>query len=108
MPSPQVTDISAGLAKVEDMGESHIAVVWDFKSAHRIVQAHPDDRGLQACTLAESRGCTPSADAEISLNTVATFDFATPGNRVGRPAALIMRGAHYTLRHSLKRSLSHT
>ncbi len=85
MPSPMVTEISAELAEVEDLGESHIAVVWDFKSAHRIVQVHPDDWGLQACTLADLRGCTPSEDAEICLNTVGTFWLPNCGPLVGPP-----------------------
>ena len=68
------------MAEVEDMGESHIALVWDFKTAHRIVQVHPDDWGLQACTLADLRGSTPSEDAEIYLNTAGTFGFSTAGH----------------------------
>ncbi len=102
MPSPMVYDISAEMAEIEDMGESHIAVVWDFKSAHRIVQVHPDDWGLQACTLADLRGVTPVADTPVVLNTVVTFGFSTAGHWWGRLAAMTTRGAHYALGSGLK------
>ncbi len=80
MPSLIVNDISVEIAEIEDAGESHIAVVWDVKSAHRPVQVHPHDWGLQACTLADLRGCVPKADASVLLNTVGAFGFSTSGH----------------------------
>jgi hypothetical protein len=65
LPSPMVSDISAEMAEVEETGEAHLALVWDFKSAHRLVQVSPLGWGLQACTLADLRGKTPDPDAEM-------------------------------------------
>ena len=52
IPSPLVSDISAEMAEVKDRRLPHIALVWDFESAHRIVQVAEEDWGLQACTPA--------------------------------------------------------
>ncbi len=65
LPSPMVSDISAETVEVEEQREAHIALVWDFKSAHRLVQVAPQDWGLQACTLADLRGKAPGPDAEV-------------------------------------------
>ncbi len=70
-----VTDISAEMAEIEDMGESHIAVVWDFKSAHRLVQVAAKEWGLQARTLVDLRGQAPAPEPVIYVSTRALSDF---------------------------------
>ena len=49
LPCPIVYDIAAEMAAVEDQAEAHLAIVWDFKSAHRLIQVDPQD---WACRLA--------------------------------------------------------
>jgi hypothetical protein len=94
-PSPMINDIAAEMAEVEDEPESHLAIVWDFKSAHRLIQVDARDWGLQACTINDLRGGPPSLGAEIYLNTVGTFGLSTAGYWWGRLAAMLVRAAHY-------------
>ena len=51
--SPLVGDIGAQLAEIQETQMPRLALVWDFKSAHRLVHVHPDDWWLQACTTAD-------------------------------------------------------
>ena len=82
--------------------ERNVGLVWDFASAHRIVHIHPDDWGLQACTLVDLKGREPSDSVEVYLNTVGTFGIPSAGYWWGRLASAIVRGIHYAAGHSRK------
>ena len=58
--SPLVNDLAVELQEAEYHGGKRLGLVRDFASARRVCQVHPDDWGLQACTLADLRNCTPS------------------------------------------------
>jgi hypothetical protein len=102
LPSPIVYDIAAEMASIEAQGVPHLAIVWDFKSAHRLIQVDPRDWGLQACTMSDLRDEPPKADDDILLNTVGTFGFSTAGYWWGRLAGMLIRGAHYLLGWELR------
>ena len=99
IPGPLVGDIAAEMLDTEADGESQVGIVWDFASAHRVCQVHPVDWGLQACTLTDLRGETPSDSVPLYLNTVGTFGFSTAGHWWGRLAAMLIRACHYFLGH---------
>ena len=61
-----------------------------------------EDWGLQACTLADLRGKTPSDDVKVYVNTVGTFGFSTAGYWWGRLAAALIRCGHYVLGQNYK------
>lgn len=101
IPGPLVGDIAAMMKDAEDAEHKTLGLVWDFTSAHRVIAVHPEDWGLQACTLADLRGIDPEDDVEVYLNTVGTFGFSTAGHWWGRLAAMLIRAGHYFLGHSL-------
>lgn len=55
-------------------------MVWDFSSAHRVAQVHPDDWGLQARTFADLRNKAPDDNVEVCVNIVGAFGFSTAGH----------------------------
>ena len=69
--------------------------------AHRGVAAHPNDRGLQAGPLADSRGPEPGDEVDGLANTGGAFGFSTAGHWWGRPAAKCTWLAHYALGREL-------
>lgn len=101
IPGPLVGDIAAELRDAERLSERNVGLVWDFASSHRIVLVHPEDWGLQACTLVDLKGKEPSDSVEVYLNTVGTFGFSTAGHWWGRLAAAVVRASHYFLGPSL-------
>ena len=93
--SPTIQDIATEMSEIQNTKSSHIAVVWDFKSAHRIVAVNKLDWGLQACSLEMVSKQAPTATDEVLLNTVGTFGVSSAGYWWGRIAAAIIRGIHY-------------
>ena len=85
----------------EEIQERLIGLEWDSVPAHRGVAAHPNDRGLQAGTLADSRGPEPGDEVDGHANTGGTFGHSTAGHWWGRPAARRTRLAHYALGREL-------
>ena len=67
------------MAEIQDTKNSHIALVWDFKSAHRIVAVNKSDWGLQACSLVAANKPRLVDTDEVLLNTVGTFGIASAG-----------------------------
>ena len=51
VPNPTVMDLAAEMAELE----ATVGLVWDFKSAHRLVPIRRFDWGLLACTLVDCR-----------------------------------------------------
>lgn len=94
---PLIGDIAADLRDAEWHQEKNIGLVCDFAAAHRIVHIHPEDRGLQACTLADLRGKEPADTVQVYLNTVGTIGFSTAGHWWGRLASAVARASHYFL-----------
>ena len=97
IPGPLVNDIAAEMAEVEESRMPHLALVWDFESAHRIVQVAEADWGLQACTTSFCQTDRLPEDALVYLNTVGTFGVSTAGHWWGRLAGMLGRCAHYLL-----------
>ena len=93
--SPIIQDIATEMSEIQDTVSSHIALVWDFKSAHRIVAVNKADWGLQACSLEIGSKTAPEVTGEVLLNTVGTFGISSAGYWWGRIAAAILRGIHY-------------
>lgn len=91
---PLIDNLAAELLDLEEKGGKQLGIVWDFASAHRICQVHPEDWGLQACTLADLRNRTPGDEVEVFFNTVGTFGYITAGHWWGRLAAMIVRARH--------------
>ena len=96
-----MSDIAAELEEIEDSGEQHIALVWDFESARRIVPVVEKDWGLQAFTRSTIKDEEPQADTDVYLNTVGTFGFSTAGYWWARLGAMCIRALHYGLGHEL-------
>ena len=101
IPGPLIGDIAAIMKDAEEDSERSLGLVWDFTAAHRVVAVHRSGWGLQACTLADLRGKTPSDEDDLYLNTVGTFGFSTAEHWWGRLAAALMRAGHYFLGHEL-------
>ena len=98
-PSPMIQDVAAEAQEQEESGLKHMAIVWDYKSAHRIVDVAQEDWGLQGCATDSIIAGKPADDAEIFLNTVGTFGFSTAGYWWNRLGAMVSRGSHYILTH---------
>ena len=81
------------MAEVADMNIPHIALVWGFESAHRIVQVAEVDWGLQACTTSFCEVDKLPSDAPVFLNRVRTFGVSSAGHWWGRLAAMLGRAA---------------
>ena len=84
-----------------EIQERLIGLEWDPVPALRGVAAHPNDRGLQAGTLADSRGPEPGDEVDGHVNIGGTFGFSTAGHWWGRLAARRSWLAHYALGREL-------
>ena len=93
---PLIQDIAVEMAEIQETKSSHIALVWDFKSAHRIVAVIEEDWGLQNCTIEGDGKQRLSNDDDIMPNTVGTFGTSSAGYWWGRLAAAIV--GPYTMR----------
>ena len=75
-------------------------LTWDFAKAHRIVQVHSSDWGLQACML-DRPANTPSEEipttAKLLLNTCGTYGVGCASYYWGRLGGLAVRAIHYLL-----------
>ena len=86
----------------EESGFTYVAVTWDYKNAHRIIDVAEEDWGLQACSTNETTVKKPDPEAKIFLNTVGTFGTSPIGYWWGRLGAMISRGTHYILGYTFQ------
>jgi hypothetical protein len=73
-------------------------LAFDVSKAHRRVCIHPDDWGLQACSLVDPKR-EPTDSDDVFLNTVGTYGIGSASYHWNRLAAILQRVTMYIAGH---------